>query len=312
MHNMTLAPPKISVLMPAYNCEHHISDSIDSILGQTYSDFELLIIDDGSSDSTWKVIQSYNDPRIKASRNTYNIGYLKSTNKLFKASKGKYVTFQDADDWSNNLRLEKQVKAIDSEPELMLCGCYCKTHGEKEHIIKYPKSNKALNLALKIGRTSLFCGASILFDREILKSTGEYREFFNRIGAEDIDWYIRALEKHQAKNLPEVLYHYRQHSKSISAEIKTKKDDLSALSIDIAFYTHKERIQRGTDCIYENPDLREKIEATLKKTKSKIKPITTPKLLSKLAKTTIASAIYRHSRSLRTKRLINESLEAPH
>ena len=86
--------------MPAYNCEKYIHQAIDSVLNQTHINFELLIADDCSTDTTKQIIDSYKDPRIKTFHNNINLGYLKASNKLFSLCKGSYITFQDADDTS--------------------------------------------------------------------------------------------------------------------------------------------------------------------------------------------------------------------
>src|SRR5688572_15067752 len=101
---------KISVLMAAYNAAPFIGEAIESILNQTYSNLELLIADDASTDNTVKLIRNFNDSRIKLYNNEKNIGHVKTHNKLMLLAEGDFVTFQDADDYSELSRLELQMK----------------------------------------------------------------------------------------------------------------------------------------------------------------------------------------------------------
>ena len=107
----------ISVIMPAYNCELYVEMAIKSILEQTYKDFELLIADDASKDNTKKIIDDLakTDSRIKTFHNESNLGYLQASNKLFEKCSGEYITFQDADDFSDVTRFEKLVKEFGND-----------------------------------------------------------------------------------------------------------------------------------------------------------------------------------------------------
>jgi len=239
--------PLISVIMPAYNCEAHIQRAIDSILAQSITDYELLILDDASTDETRRRIDQYQDPRIAVHQNTHNLGYLKSTNKLFDLCRGNYITFQDADDWSHPDRFKKQYNILLTRPDTALCGSFCTKHYQQglEIQAKYPRSHEDIERSLTSGRTSLFCGASIFFKREILSTIGGYREIFDRIGAEDIDWYLRALEHFQGINIPEPLYIYRQHLESVS---KTRNiSSLKYHSADLAYAFYLQRKASGHD-----------------------------------------------------------------
>ncbi len=112
----------VSVIMPAYNCEQFIKSAIDSILNQTGSNFELLIADDCSKDRTKQIIDSYSDKRIKTFHNEVNLGYLKASNKLFALCKGEYITFQDADDYSDLTRIEKLIGFLEVNKDVGVVG----------------------------------------------------------------------------------------------------------------------------------------------------------------------------------------------
>jgi len=226
--------------MPAYNCEEYIDQAINSVLNQTFTDFELLIVDDKSTDHTLSRIKKFKDSRIKIHINKNNLGYLKSVNKLFAIAESDFITFQDADDWSERQRFEKQLAELHSDNELMLCGCGITKVNEagRKTPQKYPTNHFDLMKELTKGRTSIFCGATIMFRREILINTGGFRSFFDRAGAEDIDWFIRAIERNKAANISPLLYNYRQHSSSIS---KSNKNPLAQHSADIAYLLHTQR-----------------------------------------------------------------------
>lgn len=113
---------KVSVIMPVYNAEKYLSEAIDSILNQTFTDFEFLIINDGSTDSSLEIINRYSDQRIVLINNDGNIGLTKSLNKGIENAKGQYIARMDADDISFKDRLERQVSVMDDNIELGLCS----------------------------------------------------------------------------------------------------------------------------------------------------------------------------------------------
>ena len=108
-----LSNNKVSVIMPAFNSEHTIARAIESVLSQTYEDFELIIVDDASTDEVSMVVEKFrNDPRVVFLRNGENLGVAKSRNKAIKIAAGRYISFLDSDDWWSKNKLEKQLKAM--------------------------------------------------------------------------------------------------------------------------------------------------------------------------------------------------------
>jgi len=299
--------PLISVIMAAYNCERYVDQAIDSILSQSHKNLELLIIDDCSTDNTWLRIKKHTDERINATKNPTNLGYLKTTNKLFEACNGEYIAFQDADDWSLPVRLQLQVELLTEKPDLDFCGTSCtKFFDDGFRVnVKYPKSDLALRSALSLGVTSLFCGSSIVIKSTALRSLGYYREFFDRIGAEDIDWYLRGLELGKAENTQKHLYHYRQHSSSISV---TRSKGIAKHGIDIAYALHRQRTFSGTDSIDSTRNLREELEQilgnntkteSLKKSRSRFQ-----KALTIASTLTVTKIIVGLNRIMKSKKLL--------
>lgn len=212
--------PLVSVIMPAFNCEQYVKQAIDSILNQTYTNFELLIADDCSTDNTKTVIDTYNDVRIKTFHNTVNQGYLKASNKLFVKTTGELITFQDADDWSDRERIEKLVNQFKQDKELFCVGSFInrvdatgKEIGKFQYECNYEDIKKALPEYFNC------VGSALMIKREILNAIGVYNEYFDRIGSEDLYWYGLFVPEYKTINIPECLYYYRDTPNSVSREV---------------------------------------------------------------------------------------------
>lgn len=119
-----MSKPTVSVILPTYNTDFFLHDAIDSILAQTYKDFELIIINDGSTDKTEEIILSYNDPRIRYIKNETNLKLINTLNKGIDLSRGKYIARMDADDISLPNRLEKEVNFLENHPDLSVVSCF--------------------------------------------------------------------------------------------------------------------------------------------------------------------------------------------
>ena len=127
MNSKTGNSPLVSIVLPMYNAAKYIKECVDSILAQTYSDFELLIIDDGSTDDSVKIVETYKDSRIRLIRNSHD--FIASLNKGIVESRGKYIARMDADDKMKPHRLEKQVEVMETMPEIVLCCSYMQRMG---------------------------------------------------------------------------------------------------------------------------------------------------------------------------------------
>lgn len=205
----------MTVLMPAYNAEKHISTAIESILDQTYKDFEFLIIDDGSQDKTWEVIQKYakTEKRIVAVKNDKNLKLAGVFNQGIQLANGKYIARMDSDDWSYPTRLEKQLEFLENNPETVIVGCWveiCHENLEKIHIRNYGVTDREIRR--KIFRFSPFCHPAIMARRNAMLSCGGYNPLL--ILGEDYDIYFRLGKKGKFANLPETLFKLRLHDSS--------------------------------------------------------------------------------------------------
>src|SRR5262245_19762108 len=123
--------PKVSVVIAVYNREKYVRSAVDSILSQTFSDFELLVIDDGSTDGSIAVVQSHSDPRIRLIRNHTNFGVSATRNKGIQLARGEYLAFLDSDDWAYPDRLAKQIAFLDNHSEYAAVGSWSEWMSEE-------------------------------------------------------------------------------------------------------------------------------------------------------------------------------------
>lgn len=211
--------------MPAYNCEKFISQAIDCILAQTYTNFELLILDDCSTDETRNIIDAYSDHRIKRFHNSVNLGYLQSSNKLVKEVQGDFITFQDADDYCSTDRLEKLIKAFNNNPELDCIGSNIQKvdlSGKILHVTNYPTQHEAILNGL-LNHQIVMTGSALMVKRKVIDSIGLYSLYFDRIGSEDTYWYTIIIDRFVVANLDESLYAYRTNPNSVGFTHKNIK-----------------------------------------------------------------------------------------
>jgi len=206
--------PKVSVIMPAYNAEKYIAEAIDSILGQTFGDFEFIILNDCSADRTEEIILSYDDPRIVYLQNEGNLGVAATLNKGLAAVKGEYIARMDADDISLPERFAKQVKYLDEHNDVAVLGCSIERFSSDRSLDIRSFSADVDSMMVDM----LFaCGVahpSVMMRTEVIRSLGGYDEEFN--GLEDYELWCRVLEKHKITTLPDVLLRYRIHGSQVT------------------------------------------------------------------------------------------------
>ena len=201
--------PKVSVLMPVYRTkETYLREAIESILAQTFSDFEFLILDDCPEDDREDVVKSYQDTRIKYSKNEHNLGISESRNKLIAMAEGEYLAVFDHDDISMPERFAKQVAYLDAHPEVGVVGT---AHIEvpSGKIVNPPLQNDEIEEQLMFSCPLIH--PSVMMRKSLLVATGvQYdKEFFP---AEDYNLYLHLIGKTKFANLQEVLFKYRKHS----------------------------------------------------------------------------------------------------
>jgi glycosyltransferase involved in cell wall biosynthesis len=209
----------VSVLMPVYNADKHLEEAIDSILNQSFTDFEFLIINDGSTDRSEEIILSYADSRIRYIKNESNLKLIKTLNKGIQLCTGKYIFRMDADDISHFQRIQKQVAFMESNHEIGICGSWFEAFGEVENtIVKYKETHD--EIMSKMLYQCHFCHPSIIIRRELFEGLELYFDE-NYSHAEDYEFYLRAAKKWKFHNLQEVLLKYRIHGESVSNKNKS-------------------------------------------------------------------------------------------
>jgi glycosyltransferase involved in cell wall biosynthesis len=221
--------PLVSVLMPAFNAAKVIEDSIESILHQSFTHFELIILDDSSTDATWDIIQKYKkDSRVILLKNKKNEYIAKSRNTLLSKAKGKYIAWQDADDISMPQRLAKQVSYLEENPKVGLIGGFLEFFSKNgvESIRKYEKNDRELRK--RIFMYSPVAQPAAMIRKECFDEFGKYNEAYPP--AEDIDMSFRIGQEYLFANLQEVVLLYRVTLTSATFS-KLKKIELTTLKV---------------------------------------------------------------------------------
>ena len=208
--------PLVSVLMPVYNGEKYLREAIDSILNQTYSDFEFLIINDGSTDNSENIINSYNDSRIRYVKNECNLKLIATLNKGTQLAKGKYIVRMDADDISDPTRIERQVILMEKNEDVGLCGSWFTAFGDVQaSVCKYKEQHD--EILFKMFYQCHFCHPSLIIRKKVFEDLViPFDKQF--IHAEDYELYFRISTKWKFHNLQESLFKYRIHSLSVSRQ----------------------------------------------------------------------------------------------
>jgi len=200
-------PPRASVVMPVYNSEKYLKSAMDSILEQSFKNFDFIIIDDASTDNSLEIIKSYTDPRIKLVINNKNQGISYSLNRGINLSSGEYIIRMDSDDISLPKRFEKQIAFMDSHPKFGVCGTWVKTIGAEEGVVWRPSTKPDI-----VHCTTLFsavlCHPSTIIRRTFLEQYS-LRYCLEVSGFEDWDMWRRAAIHFPIVNIPQVLLYYR-------------------------------------------------------------------------------------------------------
>lgn len=205
---------KLSVVMAVYNGETYLREAIDSILNQTFTNFEFIIINDGSTDGTQQILESYKDPRIIPVHQEH-LGFTKSLNNGIALAKGEYIARQDADDISMPDRLEKQIEFLERHKNIALLGTATKFVDEKGRYL-YTIEFSCDHFAIERGmnRQNHFIHGSVMFKKQYFFELGGYRDFF--LTSQDFDLWLRFIENYEVANLSNPLYKRRITSHSIT------------------------------------------------------------------------------------------------
>jgi glycosyltransferase involved in cell wall biosynthesis len=211
---MPLNKPLVSIIMPVFNSADYLNEAIDSILEQTFKNFEFLIFNDGSTDKSLEIIKSYNDTRIRSFSSKVNNGYVIHLNKGIELAKGKYIARMDADDISLPTRLRDQVYFMENNSEIGMCGSWVEKIGIKNCLSKVSTEHEEIVMQQLF--FPAFFHPSVMFRKTILK---EYKIRYNTnfLYAEDYEIFVRLSNVTRLANIPKVLLKYRVHENSVTA-----------------------------------------------------------------------------------------------
>ena len=219
-------PPSVSVVMPVYNGERFLAESIASVLGQTYVDFEFIVVDDGSTDGSADILQEYadRDERIRPLLLSSNEGKGTARNRGIAAASGEYIATLDGDDICLPDRLRRQISYMRSNPDIGVLGCTLwsvgpdlRPHGK----ITVPNVHSLIAWGLFFGPAAGH--SSTLMRRDVLLAAGAYEA--GRVICDDLELWSRMVEKTHFANLPDVLLLYRRHPEADSIKKRSLQQE---------------------------------------------------------------------------------------
>jgi glycosyltransferase involved in cell wall biosynthesis len=212
-----LRSPLVSFIIPAYNAENYLDDCLNSIINQSYENWEAILIDDGSTDGTYKKLLSYNDKRFRIFKNEKNLGLADVRNLGVSLSNAEWIAWLDSDDIASLDRLQIQMEFIKENPYINMCGSWIQLFGAKNDILKYKSSDIEIrNLFLfedPLATSSLTMKRD-LFAKTNIKFSSEFAP------AEDYDVWERLLPFSKMANIQKVLCYYRIHENNTSQLLK--------------------------------------------------------------------------------------------
>ncbi|MBG6235100.1 glycosyltransferase involved in cell wall biosynthesis [Pedobacter sp. CAN_A7] len=227
--------------MAAYNAAKYITEAIESILHQTFEDFELLIVNDGSTDNTVAIINKFHDPRIRLIHNDRNRGLVFTRNVLLEEARGEYIAILDSDDIAISNRLALQYEHFKKHPELALCGGHGQVINHSGDTINDPRLIVPIgpeNIKITLLFLNTFVNSTVMYKKEVLLELNGYNDF---APAEDYELFIRIADKYAVDNIDTVLVKYRDHDHNTSVvQVSTgsrkvheiKKNQLNRLHIE--------------------------------------------------------------------------------
>ena len=209
--------PLVSIILPVYNGERFLKASIDSVIAQTFCNWELLILDDSSTDSSPEIAKEYarKDPRIVYFHNDKNLKLPNNLNKGFSLAKGEFLTWTSDDNMYRPPALEKMVTALQENPTAHLAFASCRIIDENDNPIEYISVNENSKKRI-VGIDSV--GACFLYTRKAYETIGDYDP--ECILVEDFDYWQRIFHRFDTVAIEEILYDYRYHSGALTSTMK--------------------------------------------------------------------------------------------
>ena len=215
---------KISVIVPVYNVESYLERCINSLLNQTYSNLEIILIDDGSTDNSLKLIKKFSDPRIRFFVNEKNSGIAQSTNRGVDESRGEYIALLDDDDEAINNRLALQVEYMEEHPDIAILGGRSIDMDENDKILSLKGSvrnnPKLIKAMLLFGNVDFYNGTAMIRKKFIVDNQLRYRD--GCYGMQDYRFYIESSKCGKITTLDQYLLKYRKHEDNETKRNLTK------------------------------------------------------------------------------------------
>ena len=207
--------PRVSVLMSAYNEERFVRESVETILGQTLRDFEFIIINDGSTDGTRAILESYSDPRIRLVHQP-NLGLTKALNAGLRMARGEYIARQDAGDASLPQRLDRQVAYLDRHPDIAVLGAWMESIDEEGDCLGvWTAPTDTWLIRWRLLFNNCLPHTAVMYRKRTVSALGGYDE--SSPLAEDYDLWMRLSRTSAMANISDVLVRYRQRDTGLSA-----------------------------------------------------------------------------------------------
>jgi len=218
---MTTGTPMVSVVMSVHNGMAYLSEAVESILEQTFRDFEFIVVDDGSTDDSHRLLKRYaaEDARMLVIRQEKNSGVAEARNQAIARARGEFIASQDADDISLPERLEAQVAYLRQHPAVGLLGTwpeFVDAEAKPLEAARYPRISDNAGLQAQLLDTNCFCAGTVMVRRHLLETVGGYDQ--GLAPSEDYDLWLRLAEVTRLANVPRALYLYRQHPGSASRQ----------------------------------------------------------------------------------------------
>lgn len=211
------SPPLVSVLIPVYNAQDYLAESLDCILAQTYKHWELICVDDGSTDTSLTILEDYAHKHARISViSRPNTGIVGALNDGLEAAQGKYIARMDADDWCAEVRFDRQVAYLEKNTDCVAVGTFVQRtdpYGSPAGSQEPPTDHDAIDAGLLAGDASVLVHASLMMRADALRAVGGWREGTDWV--EDLDLFLRLTEHGKVSNLPQYLYTYRRHAGSV-------------------------------------------------------------------------------------------------
>jgi glycosyltransferase involved in cell wall biosynthesis len=216
--------PALSVLMPVHNCEPYIRAAMESVLNQTFSDFEFIILDDGSTDGTWRELLPFQaDSRVVLLRRPHQ-GFAASLNEGLKHCRAPLIARMDGDDICENHRFATQMAYMKEHPEIAVCGSWIKLFGDKEEVWHYRRTDGQIKSLMTFARTG-FGHNAVMIRRDVFEQF-QYEPEFDCYEDYRLWTSIAAKSRLRFANIQEVLVHYRKHAEQVSQKHKLRQNQL--------------------------------------------------------------------------------------